>query len=272
MDTLVLARTKMRLERWLDSVCRPHIVTPRLDAAMFGEAYVTFDRTNPGPAASGNFNRVTLCGADPGMTASTVNSYIELFQAEGAERFFVWLMPGPRRDEVRGWLLAAGMIRGIWTGYPTLTRGVQPPAAVATDLTIREVGRDDVLQAHLALGEATWAARLASYVQSAGAKDFTHFLAYDGETPVATAALAVFEGLGYLGFASTAEPHRRRGAQQALIAARLRKAAELGCQTCVSDTLTMLETSLNNLRRAGFEEAFETEVYGWENERVETTT
>jgi hypothetical protein len=58
-----------------------------------------------------------------------------------------------------------------------------------------------------------------------------------------------------------AEPDRRRGAQQALIAARIAKANELGAGLIVAETLTMLESSLGNLERAGFREVYEKEVY-----------
>src|SRR5262249_11508996 len=78
---------------------------------------------------------------------------------------------------------------------------------------------------------------------------FTHFMAFDGERPVAIAALAVFEGLGYLTLATTAEGDRKRGAQSALISARIAKARELGCTAVVTETLTMLEHSLRNLER-----------------------
>jgi hypothetical protein len=100
-------------------------------------------------------------------------------------------------------------------------------------------------------GEA-WA--WPEYRRSAGKDGFFHYMAFDGERPVAIAALAVFDGLAYLLSASTREADRRRGAQQALIAARLARAEKLGCAVAVSETLNILEQSLRNLQRAGFRE------------------
>jgi GNAT superfamily N-acetyltransferase len=77
------------------------------------------------------------------------------------------------------------------------------------------------------------------------------------------AALCVFEDLGYLMAARTAETHRKRGAQQALIAERIKRAEQIGCPILVSETLTMLEHSLRNLQRAGFQEVYDKEVYEW---------
>jgi GNAT superfamily N-acetyltransferase len=99
------------------------------------------------------------------------------------------------------------------------------------------------------------------YLRSAGTPGFHHFMAFDGGRPIATAVLCVFDGLGYLGTALTAEPFRGRGAQQALIAKRIETAASLGCQILVSETLSILEVSLGNLQKAGFKMIFEKEVY-----------
>ena len=88
-------------------------------------------------------------------------------------------------------------------------------------------------------------------------------MAFDGGEPVAIAALCIFEDIGYLMAAATAESHRKRGAQQALIAKRVERAEQLGCSIQVSETLYMLEHSYRNLQRAGFREVYEKEVYEW---------
>src|SRR6266478_5992717 len=68
---------------------------------------------------------------------------------------------------------------------------------------------------------------------------------------------------GYLTAAATAESHRKRGAQQALIAKRVERAERIGCSLLVSETLYMIEHSYRNLQRAGFQEVYEKEVYEW---------
>jgi hypothetical protein len=90
---------------------------------------------------------------------------------------------------------------------------------------------------------------------------FHHFICYDDAVPIAAAALVTHHDVGYLTYAGTVESHRQRGAQSALIAHRVALAQSLGCAHIMSQTLTMLEHSLSNLRRAGFEEVFEQEVY-----------
>jgi GNAT superfamily N-acetyltransferase len=160
---------------------------------------------------------------------------------------------------VRSWLDRRGFPRVRWTGYPTLWRREHSPIQFRTDFEIREVGSPEIAAARDQLGDTMW----PGYVKPAGKEGFFHYMAFDGARPVAIAALCVFEDIGYLIAAATVESHRKRGAQQALIAERIKCAERIGCATLVSETLTMLEHSLRNLQRAGFREVYEKEVYEW---------
>jgi N-acetylglutamate synthase-like GNAT family acetyltransferase len=104
---------------------------------------------------------------------------------------------------------------------------------------------------------------MAGICELGGQEGFFHYMAFDGTRPVAIAALCVFEDLGHLMAAATADSDRKRGAQQALIAKRIERAEQQGCSILVSETLYMLEHSYRNLQRAGFHEAYEKEVYEW---------
>jgi GNAT superfamily N-acetyltransferase len=260
MDKIALSLKLKRFIPWFDSRCEPgRQVRKQFDGAPFGNCYVTVDPACQGPAASGNLNRVYLCGTEAGLLPEGLDRLIELFTAAGAKRFFVWLSPGPDMDRVRGWLKERGLSRGRWTGYPTLCRSGRSPVRFRTDFEIREVGPAEIAAARDQLGETMW----PEYARPAGKEGFFHYMAFDGTRPVAIAALCIFEDLGYLMAARTAESHRKRGAQQALIAARIERAERIGASMLVSETLTMLEHSLRNLQRAGFREAYEKEVYEW---------
>jgi hypothetical protein len=261
MDEFTLSLKMQRLTRWLDQHCQPDsLARTHFDGPPFGRCYLTIDPDRQGPLASFNFNRVYLCGAEAGIDPATVGRWIELFKQHGVKKFFVWLSPGPDMDAVRGWLEAGGLARVPYVRYPTLLRERGAPAApFNTDLDIREVTAAEIAAARDQLGAALW----PGYVLSAGKPGFFHYMAFDGARPVASAALAVFDGMAYLLSASTAEPDRKRGAQQALIAARLERAEQLGCAIMVSETLNILEHSPRNLQRAGFREVYEKEVYAW---------
>jgi hypothetical protein len=83
----------------------------------------------------------------------------------------------------------------------------------------------------------------------------TPFLAeFDGR-PIATGALAMHDGVALLAGASTVPSARNRGAQRALLEARLRHAAEAGCDLammCASPG----STSQRNAERQGFRVAY----------------
>jgi GNAT superfamily N-acetyltransferase len=260
MDEIALSLKMQRLVPWLDGNCQPdHVARRQFDAPPFGHCYLTIDTERQGPLASFNFNRVYLCGRQAGMESGNVVQWIELFAASNVKKFFVWLSPGPDMDAVRGWLEASGFTQVPHVSYPTLVRTSGKPPRFSTELEVREVGVDDIEAARDQLGEAVW----PGYVRSAGKDGFFHYMAFDGKRPVATAALAVFEGFGYLLSAATREADRKRGAQQALIAKRIERAEQSGCSLIVSETLSILEHSLRNLQRAGFRQAYEKEVYGW---------
>jgi GNAT superfamily N-acetyltransferase len=259
MDKIELSLKLKRLIPWLDQRQPDSLIRKQFDGAPFGSCYVTVDPGRQGPAASGNLNRVYLCGAEAELQPESLDRLIELFTAAGVQRFFVWLSPGPDMDRVRGWLKEGGLFRVRWTGYPTLCREGRAPVQFNTDLEIREVGAAEIEAAREQLGETLW----PEYARSAGTDNFFHYMAFDGTRPVAIAALCVFEDIGYLMAAATAETHRKRGAQQTLIAARVERAEQIGCSVLVSETLTMLEHSLRNLQRAGFQEVYEKEVYEW---------
>jgi GNAT superfamily N-acetyltransferase len=261
MDDLTLASTMKRVTVWLDQAWQPAgFVSKQYDGAPFGRCHVSIDPNRQGQYASGNRNRVHLCGAEPGLRGEGLAQLVGQFTAAGITRFFVWLSPGPDMDTVRRWLAQAGFKpRMQWTRYPTLVRQTLEPPPFRSDLVVREAGRGDLAAAHAAVGDIMW----GEYERSFGKDGFTHFMAFDGARPVAIAALAVFERLGYLTLATTADGDRKRGAQSALIAARIAKARELGCTALATETLTMLEHSLRNLERAGFRVAYEKEVYEW---------
>ena len=229
----------------------------RFKASPLGSAYVSVSPAEQGPFASSNFNRVYLCGAEDGLTASGLAGIADLFRQAGVDRFYVWLSPGPGMELVRRWLMDAGMTRRPHVRYLALVRDAGEPPRSTLRVEVREMEAGEAR----GLAERHEGIAWPDYVRSAGAPGFHHFMAFEDGTPIATAVLYALDDLGYLGTALTGEPFRGRGAQQALIAKRIETAAALGCRSLVSETLSFLEISLGNLQKAGFRSLFEKEVY-----------
>jgi GNAT superfamily N-acetyltransferase len=253
-DPLALAPKMHRLQRWLNPSELP--ATTVSHYADHPSIAVTVDPTSDARAASLNRNRVYLCGGQ-GFDDAEFVRIKALFEAHGVARFFVWLTPGPEIASARALLAMAGAARVAWTRYPTLVFSGPLPPRSGTYPEVRELDSNDINAVASELDGAT----MDGYIRSTRRPGFHHYVAFDAGRPIATAALACFENIGYLTYAHTAEPFRRRGAQSALIAARVEKARQLGCSLIVSQTLTLLKSSYANLLRAGFEEVYEQEVY-----------
>ena len=254
-----LAGRMRELGAWLEA--QEDLVPEReqFSAPPHGNATVSIDPDSDSPAASLNHNRVCLCGADGGLTREGFDELLGRFARRGIKRYFVWLSPGSDMERVREWLGAPGFTRVPWTRYPTMLLTEPAEPAKPHDFAIYAVNDVTFRSAQASLGDAV----LAGYASTLGKPGFQHFIAYDGERPIAAAALVKFGDIGYLTYAGTVQSDRKRGAQSALIAHRVAVARELGCKHIVSQTLTMLEQSLANLQRAGFREIYEQEVYAF---------
>jgi GNAT superfamily N-acetyltransferase len=151
--------------------------------------------------------------------------------------------------------------RGYEPGYSWMKFSRRPgdvPSA-ESDFRIVEVGAEAGEDFGRAVAEgfglseefATWLALLP------GREDWHTFVAYDGAEPAAGGAVHVFEEVAWCGLGATRPSFRRRGAQRAILAARVRRAAELGCTLVVTETGELLDdrpsNSYRNILRAGFE-------------------
>ena len=91
-----------------------------------------------------------------------------------------------------------------------------------------------------------------------GRDGWSCYVAYDGVAACRLRPpLRRRRGAGWLGGAATLPEFRGRGAQTAMLAARIRRAAELGCEVVVTETGEQVadrpSRSYRNIERAGFE-------------------
>ena len=245
-----------------------------LDCSRSGEqrcenisnAIITIDppsASSPYPSANRNAAQYFGCGT----TVSQTDFLKILNTLKGAqvERFFFWLSPNPQQEEIVKWLLGNGLKPFHGTQYPTLIRPVEKVTPHETHLRVERVSRREVENHADAITHIYSPWGCSFFFDGVDQPGFEHFLAYEDRTPVSAAVLATQGDFAYLGWAGTAEEHRGKGGQNALIKARLNRAAELGCQVACSQTLTMLKTSLGNLERNGFEIIYEKQVFVWES-------
>jgi len=231
------------------------LLAGEVQAEIGGALCLGFEGT-PGSAL---FNRALGLGlAEPATEAGL--DEIDAFFTDQGLAYGIPVTPDAQPPELPGWLEARGLRRGYaWT---KLARGAEPASdlnhLVRTTLRVEEVGADragvfaDVFLR--AYGAPEVARALLERVP--GTAGWRCFVAFDGDTPAAAGALFITGTVGWLGAAGTLPEFRRRGAQGALLAARIGAGRRAGCETLVTETGEPVEgrpeSSYRNLVRAGF--------------------
>jgi len=191
------------------------------------------------------------------LALSRVIGFFERNEVSGA----ICMTPQAATDEAKSLLRHRRFMPGY--AYRKFARSAYSAiASVETDLAVRICQLKEAQQFGDLVAEGfetptrfgTWISQLV------GRPQWHCFMAFDGEIPAATGALYVSNSIGWLTFGATDPDHRRRGAQSALLAARIFEARKLGCHTLVMETGEapdgVPEASYRNILRAGFERSY----------------
>jgi GNAT superfamily N-acetyltransferase len=234
-----------------ESVRREHDVCARTIAG----AVCTAVGAAPGETM---INRVTALGLREPATDAALDE-IEAFFRDAGTRYAIGISPFSPPD-----LAERLEARGFEPGYAWMKfrRGVEPLPQPETALRVEEIGgeRGAAFGSVVARGYgmpdffADW------FAAATGLPQFRLVLAFDGDELAGAGALFVGEGIGWLGLAATLPEHRRKGAQSAILAERIRVAGEAGLDALATETGERLpdrpSNSYRNLLRAGFEEQY----------------
>jgi hypothetical protein len=220
--------------------------TARLD---LGEAVCTAIAALPGVSMVNRVTGLGLGGGRPDL------GQIEEFFREHRCRSAIAVHPDAEpwlEDELR----ARDYERGY--GWTKFDRGSEPPRDVETDLEVHEAGPDqaDAFARVVIEGYGMTPEVAPTLAAVPGCDGYHCYVAWAGDEPAAAGALYAGDGVGWLGFAATRTDFRRRGGQGAVLAARIRKAAELGVETLVTETGELVpdrpSNSYRNIERFGF--------------------
>lgn len=212
--------------------------------------------TMPEAPASPMLNRAVGLGVERPATPGDVDAALAALR--GARGYYVALTPGASPSQLPDWLTDRGLEPG-W-GWMTFRRGVEDPPLATTELRIVEAAGDAHAAAFARVVCLSYGLPDALERRLRGAADagWRLWIAFDGDRPAAAAGLYVAGRTGYLGLAGSLEDQRGKGAQSALLAARIRRAAQLGCELLVTETGERsggrTSNSYRNILRAGFEE------------------
>jgi GNAT superfamily N-acetyltransferase len=201
-------------------------------------------------------NRAMGLGIEQEPTDSELDE-IDSFYRDAGVQYYVSLAPAAQRsieDRLRD--------RGFVDGYTWMkfSRGLEPAPSRETPLVVESTQDGSTFSRIVATAFNLPPESPLKWDGVAGRPNWHLFLAVDAGEPVAAGALFVHDGVGWLGAAGTLEEHRGKGAQGALLAARIERARELGIDALVTETGQLLpdrpSNSYRNILRAGFAEAY----------------
>ncbi len=201
-------------------------------------------------------NHALGVGGEGSETHRPLEAIESFFGAHGGEA----LVAVPEGAPMESVLTARGYERDYaWVKF---ARPAGPSAGVFCPLTIRPVDETDAARMgrlivsgfELPTDMAPWFAALIGRV------GWHCFGAYDGRQLVGCGALYVDRNAGWLTWAATDPPHRGRGAQKALLAARIDHAHAQGLAVLVTETgeqePARPDASYRNILAAGFRPVF----------------
>jgi GNAT superfamily N-acetyltransferase len=214
-------------------------------------------------------------GVTEPVTARLVDEVLSFFRAEGTPSALLQIAPSLLPADWES-IAAERGLRGESAWMKLAAPIDQLTATGTTQLRVAKVRPDEaerwasaVLRG-FGMPEATLGPMFAAYVEDPA---FTLFAVWDGDEIVAGANLFIHGAVASLNHGSTLPGHYRRGAQSALIAARIEAAREAGCSWVTSESGKPrpgeANPSLDNLQRAGLRPMYARQNWRWTNPDVQ---
>jgi len=204
------------------------------------------------------FNRVIGLGVHAPADESLLDEVIRRFTAANVADYWLHLNPVAQPPELGDWLEARGLVLPPRRSWAKFLRGPEPYDARPGGFRIRTAEPSDAA----AIAQTVCAGfgmppLLAPWFGALVGRPGWSFVIAETEGRVAATGAVFIDGAtAWLGVGATLAEHRNRGAQSALLAARIALAAEAGCKLLATETGESISgeknPSLNNIRRAGF--------------------
>ncbi len=207
-------------------------------------------------------NRVIGLGVEQPVTPSLLDELDRLYLRRGAPAYAFEVAPMAAPPELLDELRGRGFVPFKQTTM--MWRGCADAPVAETSLTVRRVGTDHAAAFAALCGDVFgFGHPVPALLQASfGHPGTDHWLAFDGDAPVAAAMTVCFDdGSAWIGWACTLPSHRGRGAQSALAAAQLQGCSERGVRTVTLEAATgsrrRPSTSLRNYARMGWVAAYD---------------
>ncbi len=251
------------LADWYGGVAEDLASAAGISSAHVGSALVAV----LGCTQSAVYTRAFGFDLDEPASLEQVREVLATLERLGGTRAFLHL-PAYAHAELASWFEGQGLTR-YPRGWMRFCRGNEPAPTVKTELVIRPTQPEDAAEFDLVARTAFEIPAPATGLFGClvGRPRWHTFVAADGDEIVGAAGLFVEGDVGHIAFSGVLPKSRRRGAQSALLGARIQRALELGCTVMFSETGEAVpdqpQRSYPNILRAGFRELYLRPNYLW---------
>lgn len=218
-------------------------------------------------------NRVIGLGLRSAVDQQNIRDIIHFYRMAGSKRFFVQISPYALQPDLRNLLVENGFRHhNNWSKL--IKTGSDNLPETNTGLAVTEIGPDQAGAFGKIIFESfDWKDEdlMAWLAFPVGLAGYRHFIAsYQGKA-IAAAAMHISGVYASMAFAGTLPSFRGMGAQSLLLKTRIVEAAKAGCSTFISETAENKPgkpvTSYRNMRKIGFELAYQRENWIYEFEQ-----
>lgn len=211
------------------------------------------------------FNHVFGAGLEQDLTPAGLRALVRFCDEAGAKACTISLPAGPRAQGIGHMLREDGFV--IHEPVLRLVRDAAPAPPAPTTLRVRELTPADAIGFGTVLGSVFPfpAGSIAWFARLAHAPQWRCFGAFDGAAMVGCGALFMHDSHAWFGMGGTLSSHRGRGAQSAILAARVTAARAAGATLMAAetsnDTPEKPNSSTHNAERLGFRRVYLRDSY-----------
>jgi GNAT superfamily N-acetyltransferase len=206
------------------------------------------------------FNRVVGLGINKPIDDRIIDIILNKIETYKVERFFIQVHPEVYSDDIRKLLVSKNFYH--YNNWVRLIRDNSPAKKTKTNLNIKTIEvNESKASAQIVVNAFEWPEELVDWIAApVGRKKWHHYMAFENNVPVATAAFYLGGEYAWFDFAATHPQHRGKGAQSALLAERIEDCRALGVKEMIVETAEQTtekeSPSYRNVLKSGFKEAY----------------
>jgi hypothetical protein len=206
------------------------------------------------------FNRVVGLGIKEPIDERTIDIILNKIESNRVNRFFIQIHPDVYSDDLRKLLTSHNLYH--YNNWVRLIRDDSPAKEVKTDLIVKKIGAEQGKTfAEIVVRAFDWQEELIDWIAATLCrKNWHHYMAFENDLPVATAAFYSRGEYAWFDFAATHHNHRGKGAQSVLLVKRIEDCRVLGAKEMIVETAEQTSEkespSYRNVLKSGFKEAY----------------